>query len=52
MEAGNLWQAASAVYLGGLHSVIMESLERLWGRVILRELGSLFDLYISHFLAV
>lgn len=37
MEAGDLWQAASAVYLGGLHGVIMESLERLWGRVILRD---------------
>lgn len=55
MEAGDLCQAASAVYLDGLHSVITESLERPWAeilRALTLMLGSLFDLNISHFLAM
>lgn len=55
MEAGDLCQAASAVYLDGLHCVITESLERPWAeilRALTLMLGSLFDLNISHFLAM
>lgn len=55
MEAGDLCQAASAVYLDGLHGVITESLERPWAeilRALTLMLGSLFDLNISHFLAM